>query len=271
MMRGIFRKIIREVWVGTLLFGIAFLLIEILLNLVLPQLLDQMGDMLDSLPFVRDFLGALLGVEVEGEITAQLMQAFVWVHPVVLALLWAQEIFFCTRFPVGEIDRGTIDVLLGLPVSRRKVYLCETIGWLTSGLIILSFGALGCMIGSRGMDVETRPEFRFILLVMLNLLCVYIAVGGVAYLVSSLCDRRNRAVSIVFGLVLASFLINFLAQFWEPAEPIAFLSVLDYYQPAQVLKAGALPMGDIAVLLVLGTVSWIIGGEIIARRNICTT
>ncbi|MCH7547898.1 MAG: hypothetical protein IID30_15985, partial [Planctomycetes bacterium] len=51
----------------------------------------------------------------------------------------------------------------------------------------------------------------------------------------------------------------------------AFLSVLDYSQPAQVLKVGAIPMGDVAALLAMGTVSWIIGGEIIARRNICTT
>ena len=270
-MRGIFKKIIREVWIGTLLFSIAFLLVEILLNMILPLLLDQMGDMLDRLPFIRDFLGALLGVDVEGEISAQLMQAFVWVHPVVLTLIWAHEIFFCTRFPAGEIDRGTIDVLLGMPVSRRKVYLCETIGWLTSGLIILSFGAVGYLIGSRGMDAEARPEFGFILLVLLNLFCVYIAVGGLAYFVSSLCDRRSRAVSIVFSLVLGSFLINFLAQFWPPAESFAFLSVLDYYQPAQVMNAGAIPMGDVAALLAMGTVSWIIGGEIIARRNICTT
>lgn len=269
-MRGVLGKILREVWVGTLLFGVGLMLVEILLNLILPQILEQMGDLLDRIPFIRTFIGALLGVEFEGEITAQLMQAFVWVHPVVLAIIWAHEIIFCTRYPVAEIDRGTIDVLLGLPVSRRRIYLCETIGWLVSGLIVLGFGAVGYVIGSRAMDMDHRPEFHHVLLVLFNLFCVYIAVGGVSFLISSMCERRGRAIAIIFSLVLFSFLINFLAQFWEPAEPFAILSVLHYYQPALVLRSGSVATADIATLLAVGGVAWIVGAEITARRSICT-
>ena len=46
----------------TILLTIAYLAVEILLNTVLPIFLDQMGDMLERLPFIRDFLGALLGI-----------------------------------------------------------------------------------------------------------------------------------------------------------------------------------------------------------------
>ncbi|MCZ6837461.1 MAG: ABC transporter permease subunit [Planctomycetota bacterium] len=264
-------KIFREAWLATLLFSIAFLIVEILLNMILPLLLEQMGDMLDRLPFIKDFLGALLGIELEGEITAQIMQAFVWVHPVVLTLLWAHEIIFCTRFPAGEIDRGTIDILLGLPVSRRQVYFAHTIGWLASGLVIFGFGTIGYTLGSIDMPTENRPAFMSIIRVLMNLFCVYIAVGGLAFLCSSMCERRGKAIAIIFGLVLCSFLINFLAQFWPPAEPFAVLSVLNYYQPAIILKSGSLVFGDIAILLAVGVVGWTLGLEITARRSICTT
>lgn len=270
-MRGVSLKILREAWLATLLFAVALLLIEVLLNLVLPQVLGQMGDMLDRLPFIRKFLGALLGVEVEGDITAQLMAAFVWVHPVVLALIWASEIIFCTRYPAGEIDRGTIDVLLGLPVSRRQVYLCESAGWLLSGLIILAFAAIGNAIGSQAMALEYRPSFGLVVLVLLNLYGVYVAVGGLTFLVSSLSDRRGRAVTVIFGLVLASFLLNFLAQFWDPAKHIVFLSVLDYYQPALILREGAIAPSDLFTLLGVGAITWAIGMEVTARRSIATT
>lgn len=50
-----------------------------------------------------------------------------------------------------------------------------------------------------------------------------------------------------------------------------FLSVIEYYRPANILKTGSLPVGDIVVLLAIGGIAWIAGCEITARRNICTT
>jgi ABC-2 type transport system permease protein len=270
-MRGVLTKILRETWLGMLLFSLALLFVEILLNLILPQILDQMDEMMARMPFMRDFVAALLGIDIEGEITAQLMQAFVWVHPTVLTLLWANETMFCTRFPAGEIDRGTIDVLLALPVSRRRIYLCETIVFLGGGTLMIGAGAIGYAIGSTAVPFENRPEWTLVWFVLINLFCLYVAVGGVAFLVSSLSERRGRAVFTVFAIVVASFLMNFLAQFWAPAQPFAILSVLEYYQPANILRSGALPLGDVAVLLAIGAVLWIAGGEITARRSIATT
>ena len=74
----------------------------------------------------------------------------------------------------------------------------------------------------------------------------------------------------VFATVLASFLLNFLAQFWEPARVLSFLSVLNYYQPMNVVSVGRLPLGDVVPLYGVGIAGWLIGGEIIARRSICT-
>jgi len=270
-MRGVLLKIVRETWLGTLLFSVALLLVEVMLTLVLPQILDQMDVMLERMPFMRDFVAALLGIDIEGEITAQLMQAFVWVHPTVMTLLWANETMFCTRFPAGEIDRGTIDVLLALPVSRRTIYLCETIGWLAGGALMIGAGAIGYTIGSQMMPLENRPEFGLVLRILFNLYCVYFAVGGVTFLISSLSERRGRAVFTVFAIVVASFLANFLAQFWSPAQSLAFVSVLEYYQPASILRTGSLASGDVAVLLLVGGLTWLAGCEITARRNICTT
>ncbi len=270
-MRGVLRKILHETLLGMVLFSLALLLVEVLLNLVLPQILDQMDEMIARMPFMREFVAALLGIDIEGEITAQLMQAFVWVHPTVLTLLWANEVMFCTRFPAGEIDRGTIDVLLALPLSRRRIYLCETIVFLLGGMMMLGAGAIGYAIGSQSLPVESRPAWILVAMILVNLFSLYVSIGGVAFLVSSLSDRRGRAVFAIFAIIVASFLINFLAQFWAPAEPFAFLSVVEYYQPANIIRNGTLPTRDIGVLLGVGSIAWIAGREIVARRSVCTT
>jgi len=269
--RGILVKTLREVWLATLLFGVGLLLVEMLLNIVLPQIQEGISTVMLQMPFVQTMLSALLGVDVEGQMSAQIMQSIVWVHPVILALLWAHEILFCTRTPAAEIDRGTIDILLGLPISRRALFLGESATWLCSGAFLHAMVLAGYAIGARAMAPEHRPEFAHVCLVLLNLLCVYVAVGGVAWLASAMSDRRGSAIAVVFALVLASFLLNFLGRFWPPAERFAFLGVLEYYQPADVLIRGVLPPRDALALLGFGLVTWLGAGEVFARRSICTT
>jgi beta-exotoxin I transport system permease protein len=270
LMRGLITKTLYEVWLPTLLFGCGLLVTDALLTYVLPQIQAGLDEVLRRIPFIRPILSALLGGELGNELSAQTMQAFLWVHPVVLALLWAHAIVFCTRMPAGEIDRGTIDVMLGWPVSRQVVYGCDSIVWLASGVLILSMALLGHRLAALSMPDAVRPPLGRVALVLVNLYCVYVAVGGMSYLASAVSDRRGRAAAAAFGLVLASFLLNFLAQFWEPAKRLAFLSVMKYYQPAQILTSEQFPLGHVAILLCVGGVAWLVGGEIVARRSICT-
>ena len=270
MIRGLLAKTIREVWLTTLLLGAALSLVMALLTYILPQVQESFNDIFSQMPFVKTLITALLGTDIGDQMTAQTMQAFLWVHPVVLAIVWSYEIAFCTRVPAGEIDRGTIDVLLGLPVSRRTMYGCESTACLIGGGMILCMGLMGHRFMAHAMPAEFRLALPRVILVMVNLFCVYAAVGGTAYLVSACSDRRGRAMAIVLGIVLASFLLNFVAQFWNPARHMAFLSVMNYYRPAQIVRTGQLPTSDLAVLLVTAAVTWQLGSEVVARRSICT-
>ena len=92
-MRGLFTKTLHEVWLATLLFGFSLLAVKALLTYILPEIQEGLGGVFDQIPFVRSFLTALLGTELGDEITARTMQAFLWVHPVVLALVAA-----CTAY-----------------------------------------------------------------------------------------------------------------------------------------------------------------------------
>lgn len=269
-MRGLVNKTVHEVWLMTLLFGCALLGIMALLTYVLPQFQEGMSEVFDQIPFAKSFIAALLGTELGAELSARTMQVLLWVHPTVLALLWAHAIVFCTRLPAGEIDRGTIDFLLGLPASRRAVYYGEVAVWLVAGLFILAMGVLGHRLTSWAMPVETRPTLGDVLPVITNLYCVYLAVGGIAMLVSASSNHRGRAVGVAFAIVVASFLLNFITQFWKPAQPIACASVMEYYRPAEILESGAFPAQDVATLLCVGGIAIVTGGEIVARRSINT-
>lgn len=115
-----------------------------------------------------------------------------------------------------------------------------------------------------------RPDGARRLIVLVNLLCLYMVVGSFAWLMSALCDRRGKAMTIAFVAVLASFLLNYLTPFWTVAEKCSFLSVLTYYQPLFILRDGVWPWTDMAILVTISVVLWSAAGAVFARRDLCT-
>ena len=270
MNRGVIVKAARETWAATLLLGLGLLFVEAILSYVLPTFQEQFSATFLQLRFVQSFLQALLGTEISGRIDPGMFVSVAWVHPVVLAIVWTHAILLCTRVPAGEVDRGTVDILLGLPVSRWELCCSETFLWIVSGVAILSMGMAGNVLGSSRLPPEMRPDASRQMIVLANLLCLYLAIGALTWLLSSMSNRRGRAISAAFGAVLASFLLTYLAQIWSPAERVSFLSVLHYYRPLPVLRDGLWPGRD---MLVLGAVSaglWVAAGVIFNRRDLST-
>ena len=273
MNRGLINKTIREVWFGTLLAAVGMAAVEVLLAYTVHLFAHDLNELTVQWlewDFAQNLLKGLLGTEIGVQIGPDMITSVPWVHPMALALLWAHAITFCTRVPAGEVDRGSVDVLLGLPVSRTQVFTAELLVWLVAGLIVVLMGLLGNIIGSALGGSERGWVSARTLAVIANLYCLYLAVGALAWLVSSLSDRRGRAVAVVFAIVLASFLLNFLAQFWAPAKTVAFLSLLNYHRPLLVLRDTASPFADMLVLLITATVLWIAATLIFTRRDIRT-
>ena len=118
-MRGLLAKTVREVRLTTALFGGALFVVMALLTYVLPQVQEGLSDVLSHMPFVKTLMASLLGTEIGEQVTMQMMGAYLWVHPIVLALLWAHEIVICTRMPAGEID-------IILDITRRGTGICKS-------------------------------------------------------------------------------------------------------------------------------------------------
>lgn len=268
MNRGLCMRAWRELWPTTVVLGLVLMAVETLLAFVLPKFGSQFTQQWLQLEFARGILQAMLGTEIVDRIGPQMFQSMAWVHPVPLALTWAHALLCCTRVPAGEVDRGTADLLFGLPVSRWEVYFSETLVWLGTGILILSAALCGNLLGSLGLPLEQRPSLPRVIIIVLNLYCLYIAVGGLAWLISTVSNRRGKAITILFVVLLSLFLLNYLAQFWQPLSKFVFLSPLHFHKPMTVLTTAAWPMRDMAVLLASGGIPWLVGGVVFARRDL---
>ncbi|NIM33854.1 MAG: hypothetical protein GTN60_21285, partial [Pseudomonas stutzeri] len=220
MNAGLLLKSARETAVLLLIVSSALAIVEAIFSGVLPGLVQDIGAQVLQIPFIRTIFQALLGTDVGDMMVPEAIVAIAWVHPAVLALVWTYAVVFCTRVPAAEIERGSIDVLFGLPVSRWRVWLAEAAVFLVTGAVLLVLAMIGHRLGMLWMNPEQRPAMGRMFGVVSNLYCLYVAVGGAAFAISALSDRRGRATAGIFGLLLGSFLLSFLAQFWAPAKVV---------------------------------------------------
>jgi len=270
MNRGLFIKALRELAPATALLGIGLFVVELILQIVLPRVAEQARGQMMQMPFVQNIIKAMLGTDSLPDAGPMLFLSFPWVHPVTMALLWAHAIIGATRLPAGEIDRGTIDILLGMPVSRWRLFITDTAAWVVCGVIVLAMALAGNWVGGLTVGPDQKSEMSKVLIVLVNLMALYLAVGGLAWLMSALSDRRGKAMAAAFVVVLASYFLNYLAQLWEPAERFGFLSFLRYHRPLYVLKDGHWPWGDLTVLGAIAAVLWGAAGIVFSRRDLST-
>jgi ABC-type transport system involved in multi-copper enzyme maturation permease subunit len=150
------------------------------------------------------------------------------------------------------------------------MFFSETFVWLLCGVAILAAALAGSLAGGLALAPDQRPEFSRTVIVLANLFSLYCVVGGLAWLVSSLSDRRGRAMTLVFLIFLILFLLNYLAQFWPPLEKVVFLSPLHYHRPVNILQNGIWPWRDIFALATSAAAMWATAGIVFSRRDLCT-
>jgi ABC-type transport system involved in multi-copper enzyme maturation permease subunit len=270
MLSGLLLKGWRETRTTTLSLMLAVAVVTGIITLVLPQLVQGLNDFVLQVPFIRSMVSAMTGIDVSTGLTTTMLLSVMWTHPVMLALVWWHAIALCARYPAGEIDRGTIDVLLGWPVSRRGVWRAETLIWLGSGTAVVIAALTGYGLASLTIPPDARPTFARAAMAAVNLYALYCAAGAATLLASSLSNRQSRAMAAGFAVVAGSFLLNFLVPYWRAADALSFLGLMSYYRPAIILRDGIFPSGDVVVLLGTAAVLWTVGMEVTARRNIAT-
>lgn len=271
MNRGLLSKSVRELLPVSLLCGLLVCAFETMIAIVLPRYAQEFNLQIVRLPFVKRIIEGMLGTRMADQIGPEIIWSIPWAHPVMLSLVLAHAVISCTRLPAGEVDRGTIDVALGLPISRWQWQWTDSVAWLGSAMLVIAMVIAGNKLGSVLVGSDRALASEHVGIIYLNLLGLYLAVGSGAWLISSLSDRRGKAMTIAFVLIVTSFLVSYLEQFWEPAEVAAWFSVLSYNRPLLVLRDGHWPVRDLCVLYGAAAVMWASAAAVFARRDLCTT
>jgi len=262
------RKTVRDTLPLFLLLVAAIVIFETLFMRAMSEFAAEITEIWFKQAVIRRLIQTMLGADLAVDLTATGLVTVGFAHPLLYAFTWTFLLATITRALVAEVERGTADLLLTLPVARWQVYTSISVVWVLVGPVLSFAPLLGLLLGEKWSPLWEPLERGKLVLLCFNLLALYLAIGGCAMLVSSLVSRRGHALAILLGGLLASLLINFLSQFWSVAERFGFLGILHYYRPLPIIRSGDWPTGALAVLAAVAILSWFGGLWRFVRRDI---
>jgi ABC-2 type transport system permease protein len=185
-------------------------------------------------------------------------------------LLWPiMSIIMFVSFGVGivasEIERGTIQILLSLPLSRVKMFISKYLAGAILILIFCAVSTLSIIPLARLYHIEYQAEVYYKVFIDAALFTIC------GYSVSALCSsffERSRASAVATGLFLVMYIINIISTLKDNLSDLKYLSFFYYLDIPSVLLNNKLEGLSIAVFVAVSIACVITGIVHFNRRDI---
>jgi ABC-2 type transport system permease protein len=162
-----------------------------------------------------------------------------YVHPVVQTIFAIWAVGRASGALAGEMERGTMELLLAQPIPRRTVVLTQlAIDAVTIPILCLCM-ILGSWIGIHVVGFSEKAYATIQLQDfwggLVNSASLLFALSGLTMACSACGRSRWRVMAATIAIVLVSFILNVLGQLWSVLRPWRPLSLFYYYQPQPII------------------------------------
>jgi len=201
--------------------------------------------------------------------TAAIEMAF-WNHPFVLLMFAAWAIARGTASVAGEIERGTMDLILSRPVTRFA-YLNSQVLSALFGLALLGASMVaGNLVGTRYNTLSDPPSLLILSKPALNLFAFGAAIYGYTFFCSTVDLVRWRPNLIASVATLAGFIAIVIANIpsLEDYKWLEHLSIFKAYNPVEVVTQGRTLAFNAGILGTIGAIGLILGFACFLRRDL---
>jgi len=215
--------------------------------------------LLAALALTLSFLGSAptgnVGVNQLDVVIVSLSSLTIFLVPLIALLLSHDAI-------VGEMERGTMLLLLSYPIGRNQVILGKFLGHLAilSFATLFGYGAAAVALAATGTEIDATSWTSFVSMLGSSVLlgAVFIAIG---YLVSARVRERSTAGGISIGIWLLFVLIYDMALLGAlvaaggHALPSGLLDTLLLLNPTDAYRMLNLGSGEASALSGMGGIA----------------
>ncbi len=158
-----------------------------------------------------------------------------FIHPIAVFLNAVFAVGFAAGAIAGERQRGTLEVLLARPLSRRVTY--ATMLAAVTLFIGISVAAilLGNLVGATLFGVIREVDLARMPILWLHGVLLYGSFASIGLAASVSFDRLTPALGITLAVVVVSYFFEILGSLWPDAEVLQPYSLFHYLKPKMIL------------------------------------
>jgi ABC-2 type transport system permease protein len=190
-----------------------------------------------------------------------------FVHPIAVGLNLVFAVGYAAAAVAGERQRGTLEVLLSRPLSRRGTYLTLALAGAMFVAVTIAALTTGAFIGSAATGRAAELGAGNLPILWLNGTLLFWAFGAIALLASVSFDRLTPAIGISLAVVLVSYFLDVLGSLWPDAKWLQPYSLF-HYVDAKADLAGLPDTSDFVVLAAVIAVAIVAALVVFPRRDL---
>jgi ABC-2 type transport system permease protein len=198
--------------------------------------------------------------------------ALAFVDPVVVLAATVWGITRGSDAVSGQVERGTMEMLLAQPVTRRAIFTTQAVATTMGAALLCSvlLASVWSAVSFGPWAGKVEPA-RFVPAV-LNVFGLMVCMAGITAAVSAADSYRWRTIGILCGFYVFSILAKLVGRMSGMFAWVGYLSVFNAYEPQRLVGGTAdawrLLMLYDGVLLGVGVLGFVIGGIIFSRRDL---
>ena len=161
--------------------------------------------------------------------------AFGFNHPLVMAIMALSAIIIPARHVAGEVEDGTLELMLTYPVARWRHMMAV---WFSSALalmILVFYCWLGSLLSIAIFHELTGHLAMGMLKIGINLWLLFLLVSSYTLLISSFGKEGGKAGTSGAGITLIFYLVHFLSSMLEALSFLKPFNIFYYYLPQKLM------------------------------------
>ena len=238
MLRTVFTKTLRDQRRTLLWWALGLAGAVVLYTSFWPSVRDNAAQFDRYLQNLPDFMKNLIG-ENDFSTPAGYLQTelFTFLAPI---LMIVYAVGAGARAIAGEEEAGSLDLLLSVPIRRRRV-LVDKFAAMAAGSLLL-VAVMWISVVSFGPLFDLRVGLGGFTAMTINTFLLGTLFGSIALAIGTATGRKALAIGVPSGLAVATFIVNTLAPSVDWLEPLRLLSPFYYYSGGDPMLNGLDPV-----------------------------
>lgn len=190
-----------------------------------------------------------------------------FIHPFTLLMMGIMAIGFPAIAIAGERQRGTLEVLLARPISRRAFFATVYVAGLLFLGVLLAVLLGANVVSAMAMGVGDEVAIGNIPMLWLSGWLLFTAFLSVAFAASVSFDRLPPALGVPLVFLLVNYLADVIGSLWPDAQWLQEWSMFHLVKAKAVLD-GAVAASDLVVLAAIAIAAVAYALVVFPRRDL---